>query len=138
MADVIKALGALVPDYTEKRKHKRADLTFKVALSKQPAGAAVPSGVAPPAGLLTENVSMGGLGLRWDQGSGGGPALAKGDDVYITIQVPRMERVVRCRGRIAWIHADGGRYVRAGVTFDGISLDDLAGVQALLDGPAQP
>jgi hypothetical protein len=140
LSDVIKALGALVPDYTERRKHKRADLRFKVLLAKRPQGAADSGGVGAGAGgaLYTENVSMGGLGLRWEQGADENASLALGDIVYLAIQVPRVKQVVRCRGRIAWIQAADGRYVRAGVTFDGISLEDLAGVEALMAPQDQP
>jgi hypothetical protein len=135
VADVIKALGALVPDYTERRKHKRADLRFTVTLSRQPAAA--PEAAQSAAPLFTENVSMGGLGLRWEQGPDG-QGLSLGDVVYLAIQVPRLPQVVRCHGRIAWLQPSDGRYVRAGVTFDGISLEDLAGVQTLLAGQGQP
>lgn len=139
MVGGIHALAALVPDSSDCRSHKRVDLKFRVRVKRL---AAQDEAVEEQerrrqrdlqAGF-TENVSHSGLGLRWEQAAGA-QVLAQGDRVVAEILVPKVNRRVRCLGRVAWTQAEGGRYFRAGVAFEGINLEDLAGVQATLATP---
>jgi len=81
MPQAIVALAAVVPDSKDRRIHRRTDLQFQVRLTRM----ADPDGLQPQHGGAgqgpegwdgsgcTEDLSEGGLGLRWERTLGRPP-----------------------------------------------------------------
>jgi hypothetical protein len=86
---------------------------------------------------FTENLSQGGLGMRWERRSDGKGTLSAGDRVLADIVLPSMRQHLRCAAKIAWICAEGDRFMRAGLAFEGFNLEDLALVQSLVANHGQ-
>jgi hypothetical protein len=139
MSTGVQALAALVHDSSDQRRHKRVDLRFKVRLYPLPRvhqvtadGHHVAAEDALQGSGFTENLSQGGLGLRWPREAAGVEAFHAGEPVVAEIQVPRAQVRLRCLGRIAWILDEDEQYVRAGVIFEAVNADELAALQSVL------
>ena len=139
MTPGVQALAALVHDSSDQRSHKRVDLRFKVRLYPLPRVHQVtPDGrhLAAQDALkdsgFTENLSQGGLGLRWPREAAGVSPFHAGEPVVAEISVPRAQVRLRCLGRIAWILDEDEHYIRAGVAFEAVNADELAALQSVL------
>ncbi len=134
MGPNLDVAAAVVPQARDRRRHKRADLRFRVrfeVLGGEDAlrllrgigeDAGVPSGEA----WYVRNLSDGGLGLRGPTQALDGQAFKEGAVLKLEILPPRGRGRMRCLGEVSWVEVDErtGSF-RAGVSFVGVDPRDL-------------
>jgi len=135
----IEAVAAVVPLAQQRRRHHRDDLCFKVRFYVLHADDAQrvldrfqnetpehPAGPAAAEESYMGNLSAGGLGLcgLWDPRQD--HSIKEGDVLKIEIEPPRIDVIVRCLGKVAWVEVNPEAGVfRAGVSFVAVNPEDL-------------